>query len=223
MSREERNSGFTLVELLLAATLGAMVITAAFTSISVVLKGYRQYKDRLDTYEPARTALARMSQELTAAFLSPHTGRTRFVGIQQEIDGIPMDQLTFVAVINDPQYAGEGESDLSEVQYYIDVDNETPERWLQVRYDPTPDDDPFSGGSSHLLGPHVVAMSLLYFDGEYWLGEWDSKEELPMAINITLGVLEDGKAEQPEQLTQFSTTVYPAVYRTQSGETETLR
>jgi type II secretion system protein J len=217
--RRKNTAGFTLVEMLLAATVGALVVAAAFSSISVVLKGYRQSKDRVDLYEPARAALTRMSREISSAFLSPHAGRTQFYGIDQEIEGIPVDQLIFVAVVNEPAYADQTESDLCEMHYYIDVDPETPERWLQVRYDPTPDDDPSSGGTSYLLGPHIVAMSISYFDGEYWLPEWNSQEELPMAVNITLGVTQDGNVERPEDIVQFSTLVCPVVYRAGTGET----
>lgn len=223
MSRRKNIDGFTLVELLLAATVSTLVVVAAFTSINVVLKGYRLSKDRVDLYEPARAALARMSREISSAFLSPHDARTQFVGIQQQINGIAVDQLSFVAVINNPEYAQEGESDLSEVHYYIDLDTETPERWLQVRYDPTPDDDVFSGGVSHLLGPHVMAMSFLYFDGDSWLAEWDSTEELPMAVNIMIGVTKDGFVEDPEDIVQYSTLVYPVVYRPSSEEGAVMR
>lgn len=211
--------GFTLVELLLAATLGVLVVAAAFSSISVVLKGYRDYKDRSIIYEPARAALTRMSREISSAFLSPHGGKTRFIGIDQQVEGLAVDEMIFLSVINKPQYSGEPMSDVCEVHYYIDFDPETPERWLQVRYDPTPDDDPLTGGMSYLLGPHIVAMSMLYFDGSYWVAEWDSEQDIPMAISITIGVTKDGNVENPEDIVQFSTIVRPAVYRSGEGVT----
>ncbi len=213
MSGKVRRDGFTLVELLLAAALGALVVTAAFSSISVVLKGYKKYRDRAEIYEPARLALARMSREISSVFVSPHENRTHFVGIPQVIEGVSMDQLSFIATVNDPLRSDEGESDLCEVHYMIDIDPETPERWLQVRYDPTLDDDPMTGGTSHLLGPRVVAVRFLYFDGNYWMNEWDSEEEIPMAVSITIGVTKDGIIEDPEDIIQFSTVAYPAVYK----------
>ncbi len=217
---KKESAGFTLVELLLAATLGALVVAAAFSSISVVLKGYRDYKDRSVIYEPAIAALTRMSREISCAFLSPHGGKTRFVGIDQEVEGTAVDEMIFLTTINNPQYSTEPMSDVSEVHYYIDLDPETPERWLQVRYDPTPDDDPFTGGMSYLLGPHIVAMSLLYFDGSYWVTEWDSEQDIPMAISITIGVTKDGNVDNPEDIVQFSTIVRPAVHQT-GAETTT--
>ncbi len=212
-----RRGGFTLVELLLAATLGALVVTAAFASIALVLHGYKQYKNRSDAYEPARAALARMNREISSAFLSPHTGRTRFVGVPQMVEGIELDRLTFISVVNNPQRSLGGESDLCEIEYFIDSDTETPERWLQVRYDPTPDEDPFTGGVCHLLGPNVVSMTLYYFDGEFWLNEWDSTEQIPMAVNITLGVLKRD-AKSLEELELFSTIAYPMAYRDAGSE-----
>ena len=219
MSRRNNVGGFTLVELLLAATVGSLVVVAAFTSINVALKGYQQSKDRVDLYEPARAALARMSQEISSTFVSPHTGKAQFVGIDQDVNGVPVDQLIFVAVVNNPQYAGGPESDLTEVQYYIDLDAATPERWLQVRYDPTPNDGFYSDGVPHLLGHHVVALDFLYFDGDSWLPEWYSREDVPMAVNITLGVTKDGNVERPEDIVQFSTLTYPAAYRPAEEET----
>ena len=181
MAPNKKVNGFTLVELLLAATLGAMVVVAAFSSIGVVLKGYRLSKDRSDVYEPARAALARMCREISSAFLSPHGGKTWFTGVQQEIDGVAMDQLTFVA------------------------------------------DEHYWGGVPHLLGPHVVAMSLIYFDGSSWLPEWDSTDQLPMAVSMTIGVTKNGQVERPEDITRFSTIVYPVLYRPATVETTSVQ
>lgn len=211
-----RQGGFTLIEVIMATTLSALVLAGAFASLTTILTAYRMQGSRYDATNKASLILMHMTKDLNAAFLSPHQPMTRFVGTDNQQGQFNADTLTFISTINSALNTGAGSSDLVEIQYYIDFDTSTPERWLLRRYDVTPDMDPFSGGTLSLLGPQVVSLNFEYFDGTAWWPTWDSAEELPRAVNITIGLF---KPRQPEEqptlqnVEQFSKVVWIGSYR----------
>lgn len=212
----KKQGAFTLIELLMAATLTAMILGGAFASLSIVMKAYKELAGKTNHAEIARLILDRMRADLEAAFFSPHGDLTRFVGYDQIEGDLAADSLTFISAVNKPVDTGGGSSDLAEVQYYIDMDETTPERWLLRRMDYTPDLDPFSGGDIALLGPHVTSLDFQYFDGQMWWPEWDSTSEIPVAVNVTIGLFEASELNEeprPENLKTFSTTIWIACYR----------
>jgi general secretion pathway protein J len=211
-----KTAGFTLVELMMAATLTTLVLGGAFVSLSVVLQAYKLHGSKSNSADMANLIFERMRMDLASTFLSPHNAVTRFVGTDLMAEELPSDTLTFISTVNNPIETGEGSSDLTEIQYYIDMDEATPERWLLRRYDPTPDMDPFSGGTIALLGPKVCMLDFQYFDGDMWWPTWDSVQEIPICVNVTIGVFEPQniwETPTPENVEQFSTTIWIATYR----------
>lgn len=212
----EKQNAFTLVELLLAATLTTVILGSAFATFAVVMKAYKDLGGKTNQAEIARLIMDRMRNDLEAVFYSPHGDTTRFVGYDQTEGDLAVDSLTFISAVNKPVDAGEGSSDLAEIQYYIDLDADTPERWLLRRMDYTPDLDPFSGGDIALLGPHVESLDFQYFDGQVWWPEWDSTSEIPLAVNVTIGFFEASQMNEiasPDNLSTFSTTIWASSYR----------
>mgnify|MGYP000918770506 CR=1 FL=1 len=214
--RNPHADAFTLIELLLASTITTIIIGGGLMVMSMVLQAYKQEGNRSSAAETAQLILDRMRQDLNAAYLSPHQDMTRMVGYDQQSGLVDADSLTFISCINSPVLTGAGSSDLAEVQYYIDVDPETPERWLLRRFDATPDDDPFTGGSVALLGPKVESLDFQYYDSYTWWPDWDSQKGLPAAIIITIGIFQPLRPDEeltPDRLKTFSTTVWLAARR----------
>ncbi|MBI1390848.1 MAG: prepilin-type N-terminal cleavage/methylation domain-containing protein [bacterium] len=212
----DRRAGFTLIELLLATALTAMVVTGALFSLSVILNAYKAYGGKTNDAEIANMIFTRMRLDLTAAFLSPHEDRTRFVCNDTQSGDLDADTLTFIGMVNEPVEIGQGTSDLAEVQYYIDDDDSTPERWLVRRFDNTPDDDPFTGGEIALLGPGVQTIDFQFFDGTEWWPLWDSSSSLPIAVNVRIGFFHPEREGEPpvaERMQTFSTTFWIALSR----------
>lgn len=227
--------GFTLVECILSIIITSLILGALYGCYAAGLQSWHQGMSRADLYQNGRAALDIMSRDLEAAFLSPNDFGTRFVGedFQDPETGADMDRLTFIAVNHEPYLGMTGQSDLTEISYFIDTDPKTPERWLQRRVDATPDRDPFSGGGVSLLGIRVVALDLRYLGGQdKWAYMWDSKRAIPRAVRITLTVEPDPRlARQNQRMLDdyltLTTTVwlrqwYP-VRRTEEGGTETNR
>jgi len=211
-----RQSGFTLIEVILATMLSALVLAGAFASLSTILTAYGAQEGQYDASRNASLILANMSKDLNAVYLSPHQPMTRMVGTDGRQGDFDSDTLTFISTINDVTKSGAGTSDLAEIQYYIDLDSSTPEKWLLRRYDITPDIDPFTGGTLALLGPQVVSLNFEYFDGMQWWPAWDSAEVLPIAVNIRIAIFkpeQQGQTATPQNVEYFSKLVWLGSYR----------
>ena len=214
--KKNTQSGFTLIELIMAGTLTAMVLGGAFASLSVVLQAYKAQSGKTNSADVARLIFDRMRTDLSSTFISPHKAVTRFVGMDQQEGEFATDSLTFISTINHPIETGGGTSDQVEVQYYIDLDDSTPERWLIRRFDNTPDNDPFSGGVLALLGPQVCALDFQYFDGTIWWPSWDAVDQIPVAVYVKIGIFEPqqpGDTPAAEVVRYFSTTIWIPCYR----------
>lgn len=214
--RKQHTHAFTLVELMLAATITTVVIGGALVSLSSMLQAYKISTSGSNHASTARFIFERMEKDLAAAFYSPHDANTRFVCHDLTVNSLPADNLTFISTVNKPTETGDGTSDIVEIQYYIDGDDATPEKWLQRRYDPTPDMDPFTGGTTALLGPHVFFLDFQFYDGEMWWTQWDTVEEIPLLVNITIGFFTPTGLDQqpmPENIEQYSSIVRLVHYR----------
>lgn len=202
----------------MAATLSGLVLTGAFLSLSVVLQAYKSQAGKSSTADSARLILDRMRRDLEATYFSPHKNMTRFVGVDSENTAMQQDKLMFIGCVNNPVETGEGTSDLAEIQYFNNSEDEAQSNnpWLMRRYDPTPDMDPFHGGDIALLGPNVIYLDFQYYDGEMWWPEWDSSESIPKAVYITIGLFNPEQLDQEpteDLLVKYSTMVWLANYR----------
>lgn len=220
MNRHSTGSAFTLIEVLLATSLSMIVITGALFTLSTMLRAYESRSGVSQAAETANLILNRIRTDLTSTRYSLHEDDCTFFGLDASNGVMDTDRLIFTSWVNDPVALGQGTSDVAEIEYFLDSDDSTPARWLQRRFDSTPDDDPLTGGTIALLGPRVESFNALYYDGLAWWPEWDSETELPMAVNITIALFypeEIDQAPTPEALQQFSTTIWLAAYREPSG------
>lgn len=186
-------TGFTLLELVLAMTATTLILGTAYTAFFSGLTSYNinSYKSEI------RGVLFRSLTRILDDLKSAQTGadELRFVVENEEIEiegapagPVPNDRILFTAATAKVNWENKPQSDLSEVEYYIDRDDETPARWLVRRTDIPPDSRPLEGGEIHLVGPRVVGMDVLLYNGTKWVEEWDSSTELPLAVKVSLYV-----------------------------------
>ncbi len=184
-------TGFTLLELILAMTATTLILGAAYTAFFSGLTSYNVNSYKSEIRGVLFRSLTRILEDLKSA----QTGADdfRFVVENEEIEvegmstgSIPNDRLLFTAANARTNWENKPQSDLSEVEYYIDRDEDSPARWLVRRTDTPPDSRPLEGGEIHLVGPRVIGMDVLLYNGTKWVEEWDSSTELPLAVKVSL-------------------------------------
>jgi prepilin-type N-terminal cleavage/methylation domain-containing protein len=184
-----KTRGFSLMEVMVASGLLAIVGGLLYTSLSSSLSAKEAVEGTSNRYHLARQAMSRMVDEMSMAYLSAHVNTleprsiTGFVGER--------DEIHFTALGYEPRIADAKRGGSRELSYFIDVDERTGSQALIRREQPDPDDDLEDGGREQTLLPYVTELSFEYWDppSEDWKDSWDTQEaatlgRLPTRIRI---------------------------------------
>src|SRR4029453_13899389 len=90
--------GFTLVELLLALFLFALIAGVIFAAFAAVASGGEKGRQHIELYRVGRVALLRMAQEVGAAMPPPAGSDTSFQGKKNADGGTGHDRIDFLTV-----------------------------------------------------------------------------------------------------------------------------
>lgn len=197
--------GFSLVELLIAvaitAAIGAMTL-GAFRQVDRAKEVTRAQGDR---YAAARSALSRLSREVSMAFLSNNFDANRYRNQRVTLFVGREDELLFTTMAHQRLYRDARESDQAVVEYVLEPDpDHAGEEALFRRSKPRLDDEPDRGGRKDLVADHVASFRIRYWDvkRKEWVREWttrsiDRADELPTRVRFELEIaLADGRREK---------------------------
>jgi len=191
--------GFTLIEVLVAISMLAIVMTAVYG----IFGGVNAAKLRLDKdsadYHLARVVFDRFGRELHGAYYRRGDKTTMFRGGLND-QGEPFLELTTTAV----SLLSATGSGISEVRYRLAPDLERGEgrqvllRAERARQSATgPVDDRMMR-----LAPDVASLALRFFTGDRWQEQWDAQQNgLPQLVEISLVIGADKQRQIP-----FTTT-----------------
>ncbi len=163
--------GFTLVEVMVAAALLAMMGAILGTSISSVLGAITENREIQDRYHAARVALGRMQREIAMAYLSKHQSEQRstktvFIG--------KGNRLTFTYMGHRRIARGGIESDQGVIEYYLERQSGGGLPVLVRREKVIIDDMPEKEGRRQVLAEGVRKLTFEYWDmdKESWRSDW---------------------------------------------------
>lgn len=192
-----------MIELMTAVAISGIILGAALGSFRMATRMYQRSEARREALDSCRGALELISQDLVGAFLSSDRSVAFFSGEDLKAGNeLDVDSLRLTTLVNNPLRLGGPSSDLAEVEYYVDADPGTPERWLVRRYNPYPRCG-MGKGRTALAGLHVAALELLYFSNGEWLTSWQSRTRLPRAVYVMVGAMID-----PEGVAEDVNMVY---------------
>lgn len=226
--RQKVREGLTLIELIIALTIGSMVIAAVLAVLTSANRTQDLGERRADLLQGVRVSLEQMRRDLEAAVTRSNDEQFTFLGTDSKENELPMDSLEFTCVSGDPLSSLLPTGDLLRVQYYIDLEERT-ERSGLVRCSlrlPLPEQiSPTEVElSSREYCPSAIGLNLAYFDpaAQDWLEEWQERTDLPTAVRIVLYVvLEPGREQREAELTTatpFSTVVHLTLANAALGE-----
>lgn len=196
--------GMTLIEVMLAVAILAVIVVLTWGSISTSFELRRASLEKFERYRTIQQSLDRMSREISMAFVTnigqeatndrgEITYRTAFIGTD--------DELTFTSLSHVRTRTDEVASEQCEVSYRLErqrgADGEY-HRNLVRREDAPIDDDPEEGGIKYTLLEDVEQITFEYWDstreiaGEAWVRQWDAINDhegmLPSRVRITIEV-----------------------------------
>ena len=194
--------GITLVEILIAVAITAfigLVIAGSFQQVDKAAQIVRAQQERM---AGVRLGLARLTRELSMAFLSEHYDKGRYRDRPTLFKGRE-DEILFTTMSHQRLWKDAKESDQALVEYTVDRDPATGTEALYRREKARIDDEPDRGGRRDLVADHVTKLSLRYWDRRRkdWVRDWSTRDserlnELPTRVRIELEVEQpNGKRE----------------------------
>jgi len=205
--------GFTLLEILIAVFILAIVLSTIFTSYTGTFRIIDETESQADTYGMARIALERMLEDLESIYFTKTLKTlesegamiqpTRFVGDDKEIKERSADSLRFLSrahVVFDEK--GE-DFEVAEIIYYV-KENEDGDSLVLYRSDTLGFEEPLTEENSGLvLCDGLSSINFAYYDmnGEVY-DSWDSTEgdfinRLPAMVSIKLTFANRSNPEAP--------------------------
>lgn len=183
--------GFTLVEILIALAILAMIVASTFTIFRSSSRSWQKGEERSERYHTARVAMGKMATEISQAVMS-EDGLSKFIGSSSEI--------SFISFVSTAQ----GVFEMAEIEYWLDEDH----KLLMRNEEIDPDYDFSTQDYSDILADNISEMEFSYYDGLIWSDTWDSdgkgededsKEQgvLPKAVKIKVKV-ENRKGRESE-------------------------
>ena len=202
-SNPKYDTGFTLLEILVAIFIFAVIVTTLFGSYNLVFSNVKNIHEGTALYEMAKNCLNRMVVDLTSAYVSPPSGYTppefneapdpyRIVGDDSYAGGKRFSRLRFASLAHLPLENRHG-GGIAEIVYYVQADDVR--GYVLKRADTLYPYAPFEEkGIDPVLCEGLKSLFFSYYDHEGNAHElWDSDSDTfeyatPRAIRIRLEV-----------------------------------
>ena len=207
--RSVGNRAFTLVELLVAMTIGSLIVVSLVSATRALSNTRENVDRRIMRTSSARNALETIVAALRNVRRDPIRKKPAVIGYPGEPDR--GDRIN-LQMISDSRSRPDGqESDQYEVSFYLNIleDQQLPS--LMCRKDHGLDDEHEQGGIATVVAEHIVGLSFEYrrLDDE-WVNEWSEFEsDAPKAVRVIVAAVNTGLQDMPSKsdVSVFSTIV----------------
>ena len=185
--QSDRPEGFTLVELIIALAIVATLVVVAFGGLRVVLGATQRSEARIEVHQHVRSLTTILKRSLGAAY--PYKGSLGELPEQRLLFRGQASTLEFVTQAP-PFPLG------ATIAYTAVVLSHVTGEGLVIRERALPNREPFAEAAVVLRDPAVTSLAFRYLDdSNSWQTEWEDEDRPPTAIEITLGLTINGRAE----------------------------
>jgi len=214
--------GFTLLEIMIAIFIFAIVVTTIFTSYNSLLSGNETSDQGIASYEMAKNCLDRMMVDLESIHLTLPPGYSppvlgeppelyRIVGEILDIQGVSFPRLRFTSLAH-LSFGEKTEKGIAEIVYYVQASGDG--TYVLKRADNLYPYGTFEEKAGDpVLCTDVKSLTFKYYDQDGTAYDlWDSDDEdfgysTPKAIDINLELAESSGS------LRFNTMVSLPIYR----------
>lgn len=182
-----RRKAFTLVEVLVASTIGVFIALVAVGALRTITVSSERLDRNIATASEVRFAANMIARDLTNIYRDEESDNYRFIGTIQEVsEDISSSYLIFYTLGRSKARVGQPEGDVYEVEYSLVANEER--SVLTRRLWPNPNklvEEP--GGVLTVIAENIETFYVQYYNGEEWAEEWpEEMQSLPELLEITL-------------------------------------
>lgn len=211
-----RRAGFTLLEIVVALGVLAVIGVLTFTTIAGAFRDRDILEMEDEVNQQARVAMDKLVRDIQLAFLTGNTQATLTYRTLLVAKNNDPDSLWVTTLSHHRLYRDSRECDQTEVTVWTEDDpNRRGVKVLLHREAPRIDNEPEKEGIIYPLAYNVKTFNLRWLDGttNEWKDEWDTTgadtpNRLPRAAQIVLGLMApdlDNEGKEVERT--FATTV----------------
>ena len=198
LSAISRNSGFTLLEVLIAVSLLAILTAALYGSYFGVIRARESASNGMEARRELGATLDLIRREVSSALFNRTDKRLRFVVEDRDNFGSPSSTLE-LTTLAPPDVNSRRESGIAAVTYRLAEKGKVLTLRRQER-------DLFSEEGTSPAYPQMEQISSFLvecYDGSKWIKSWDTaiNGTLPKSVRVTVTIEVEGK---PVQFTMLS-------------------
>ena len=171
-----RRAGFTLAELVVAATLTVLVTGATVAMLRSTAAARSRADTQATVQQEARAAIGALATALRNVYRF-EGDEAVLEGIDNEVDGMPADRIRFFTLSRRAVRLGQPESDVRECAFFLAPADEGPLATLLRRTDPTRNPPPDGGGVVEVLARGLAGLDFQYHDGVRWRADWPADRD----------------------------------------------
>ena len=181
----QKNHGFTLLEVLLAVALSALLLATVYTTYFAIARTIDTTSETQELMETGRVLLEMIKRDVRGVT----AGRFPLISTTQDLDGKPAADISFVTSAK----SSTNPFNLTRVGYSLVQDTQG-EPVLVRKEAKNPKDDFNTLGNAFEISRMVSSFQLSFYNGTEWVDQWDSRStgKLPKQVRITLE-MSDGK------------------------------
>lgn len=192
-----RRTGFTLVEIIVATVIGAMVALTAVGTLRTITSGKNKIENVTAAAAELRFAADMLTTDLNNLYRDVDSRQVRLISVVETKDTGPTSRLLLRSAGRIKARPDQPEGDVYELEYFLAEQDDEAEpadkaqpadRMLLMRRvfpNPVGAEDP--GGLVTAVAENVVSFNLMYFDGEQWTNEWpEGMTELPKLMDVSI-------------------------------------
>lgn len=180
-----RRTGFTLIEVMVASTIGAFIMLVAVGTLRAIAASSERVDKSISTAAEVRFASNILARDLVNFYRDDNIENTRLIGTVAELEQGSTSYLVFYTVNRAKARIDRPEGDIYEVEYYLAMDEDR--SLLMRRLWPNPNKETEPGGILTVIAEDIEVFQVRYFDGEEWSTEWpEEMEVLPQMIEVNI-------------------------------------
>ena len=190
--RSRSDAGFTLLEMMLAISVLAIILAMMAESFHTVAASKVHAEDRLYADRAGRAVMWELTKEIRGSVQTPIVpSRVVFIGAGHSAFGNTADSLTISTLDSGHGRAIVGYGAENIVSWSTAGNPQHP-GWLMLRRSQQSGLlDTNNSSTPVILAPNLLSLHLRYFDGDQWTENWDSTSlppgrQLPVAVAIEM-------------------------------------
>src|SRR4030042_2476119 len=197
-----KRTGFTLVEVLVASTIGVFIAMVAVGALRAIIASAEMVDRNINAAAEVRFAANMIARDLQNFYHNDAIETTKFIGPVKALEGNNYTSyLIFYTLGRTKARIDQPEGDLYEVEYYIMQEGETSSLMRRLGPNPSKEYEELEPrGILTVIAENIAAFEVQYFEGEKWSEEWpEEMQALPELVSISIAAKQPDRSTPPTE------------------------